>query len=85
MLYCKRCYGKINLEQDKVAEKVQRHKDGSADVTIFRCPHCKQNITNMDVFTSVSFPNCVTKVKYIGLNSEADANALLKMMQEAAG
>ena len=71
MIMCPRCLTKINKEKHDVEEN------------IFYCPNkwCKQELRKDIMVSCVPFPDCVTKVKYVGLNSWEDANQLLKMMQ----
>ena len=66
MIICPWCTSKINTERYN---------------TPYKCPSCKQKISNLNVISCIPFPECVSKVRYIGLNSEVDANSLLKMMQ----
>jgi endogenous inhibitor of DNA gyrase (YacG/DUF329 family) len=68
MIRCPRCLGKINRELHDVADGI-------------KCPSCRQEVTNLNAYQTVGFPDCVTKVRYVGLNSWEDANFLLKMMQ----
>jgi DNA-directed RNA polymerase subunit RPC12/RpoP len=68
MIFCPLCLHKINIEQDTLA-------DG------YKCQSCKQIINNMNSIPCVSFPDCVSKIRYVGLNSWQDANMILKMMQ----
>jgi hypothetical protein len=68
MIFCPICLKKINKELHDVSEGV-------------KCPHCKQEFDNTNAVSAVPFPDCVTKVKYVGLNSVENANLLFKMMQ----
>ncbi len=68
MIRCPRCLHKMNRELHDVADPI-------------KCPSCRQEVNNLNAFETVSFPDCVTKVRYVGLNSWEDASSLLKMMQ----
>ena len=68
MIRCPRCLHKINRELHDVADGI-------------KCPSCRQEINNQNTFSTISFPECVSKVRYVGLNSWADAQSILKMMQ----
>ncbi len=68
MIICSRCLKNIDRELHGVT-------DG------FKCPSCRQEVTNLTAIPTVSFPDCVSKVQYTGLNSWEDARVLLKMMQ----
>ena len=76
MILCPRCLMKIDKELHEVTEKVTK------GVAIpFKCPACRQEITNLTAISTVPFPDCVSKVKYVGINTPQNANLLLKMMQ----
>jgi endogenous inhibitor of DNA gyrase (YacG/DUF329 family) len=68
LILCPRCLKKIDKELHDVA-------DG------FKCPSCKQIMNNLNAVPTVSFPDCVSKVRYVGLNSWEDASSLLNMMK----
>ena len=68
MIRCPRCLGKINRELHDVADPV-------------KCPSCRQEVTNLNAYQTVGFPDCVSKVRYTGLNTWVSANILLKKMQ----
>ncbi len=68
MILCPICLCKIDRELHEVAAG-------------FKCPSCRQEITNLTAISTVSFPDCVSKVRYVGLNSWEDARSILKMMQ----
>ena len=76
MILCPRCLTKIDKELHDMGEQIIGHY-----VKVFRCPKCKQEMTNLDAISTVRFPELITKVRYVGLNSWEDANKLLKMMQ----
>ena len=80
MVLCPYCLGKINKERHELAE-VEFYIGKQRFFHVAKCPYCKQEITNLTVVSTIPFPDCVVKVKYIGLNSNEDANSLLKMMQ----
>jgi hypothetical protein len=68
MIFCPRCFHKINRE---------RHDLGDG----FKCPSCRQMLDNTNAICALGFPDCVTNIRYVGLNTVEDANLLLKMMQ----
>ncbi len=68
MIRCPRCLKKVDKELHDVS-------------TPFKCPNCKQLFDNTNAIPATSFPDCVTKVRYVGLNSPEDANILLNMMR----
>ena len=68
MILCPRCFKKINKELHEVG-------DG------FTCPNCRQIFSNENAVPTLKFPDCVSSIRYVGLNSIEDANFLLKMMQ----
>jgi endogenous inhibitor of DNA gyrase (YacG/DUF329 family) len=68
MIRCPRCLGKINRELHDVADPI-------------KCPSCRQEVNNLNAFSVVSFPDCVSSVRYVGLNTWENASLLLKMMQ----
>jgi len=70
MIFCPRCLKKIDKERHDVA-------DG------YKCPNCRQTFDNSNAVPAFSFPNCVSKVCYVGLNTWQAANEILKMMQGA--
>ncbi len=76
MILCSICFKKIDKELHEVAERVEM-----GITIIFKCPSCRQEITNLTAIPMVSFPDCVSKVRYTGLNSWEDARSILKMMQ----
>ena len=76
MIICPNCLKKIDKELHEVAERIEK------GVTIpFKCPSCRQEFTNLTAISTVPFPDCVSKVRYVGLNTWEDARSLLKMMR----
>lgn len=67
MIFCPRCLKKINKE---------RHEVGDG----FTCPNCRQRMDNTNAIPSLAFPDCVTNIRYIGLNTLENAKELLRMM-----
>ena len=76
MIICPNCLKKIDKELHEVAEKVER-----GIILPFKCPSCRQEITNLTAISTVPFPDCVSKVRCVGLNTLVDAQSLLKMMR----
>ena len=68
MIFCPRCLHKINK---------QRHEVGDG----FKCPACRQTLDNTNAISTLAFPDCVTNIRYVGLNTLEDAKELLRMMQ----
>lgn len=68
MILCPRCLKKFDKEMHDVG-------DG------FTCPNCRQRFSNENAVPTIKFPDCVSNIRYVGLNSVEDANFLLRMMQ----
>ncbi len=71
MIRCSRCLAKINRELHEVASPI-------------KCPACKQEVSNLNAIQTVTFPELISKVRYVGVNSWDDANRLMRMMQGGA-
>jgi uncharacterized CHY-type Zn-finger protein len=67
MIFCPRCLKKFNKDRYEVS-------DG------FICPNCRQQFNNATAICGILFPDCITKIRYVGLNSWEDAKEILKMM-----
>ena len=68
MIFCPRCLHKVYKELHEVTYGM-------------KCPSCRQEFDNMNAVPTVLFPDCVSKVRYVGLNSWENASSMLKMMQ----
>ena len=68
MIFCPRCFHKINKERHEVS-------DG------YKCPSCRQTFDNTNAIPTFTFPDCVTNIRYVGLNTLEHAKELLRMMQ----
>lgn len=68
MILCPRCLKKINRDRHDVAEGM-------------KCPSCRQEFNNLNAIPCLSFPDCIIKLRYVGLNSPQDANTLLRLME----
>ena len=68
MIICPRCRKKIDVEREKVERMV-------------KCPHCHNPLTVDSVIPTLQFADCITEVRYVGINSQEDAQAILEMMK----
>ena len=68
MIMCPRCLTKINKELHEVVEG-------------FKCLNCKQIFDNLNAISVINFCDCVSRVRYLGINTKENASLLLKMMQ----
>lgn len=68
MILCPRCLKKLNKELHEIGD-------------VFTCPNCRQIFSNQNAVPITNFCDCVSNIRYVGLNSVENANALLRMMQ----
>jgi len=70
MVLCPYCLGRVPGDRHDIEEKITR------------CPnrHCGHELYKHTVIPMIPFPDCVVSVKCVGLNSDEDANMLLRMM-----
>jgi hypothetical protein len=68
MILCPRCLKKIDKDRHDVA-------DG------YVCRNCRQRLDNTTAVSTILFPDCITKITYVGLNTWENAREILKMMQ----
>jgi len=45
------------------------------------CQNCRRILQSTEVSSVRPFVDCITKIRYVGLNSEEDARELLEMMK----
>lgn len=67
MILCPRCLKKIDKDIHDFEE--------------LKCPSCRQIIHKKDAIPTIKFLDCISQIRFVGVNSEEDAKQLLEMMK----